>query len=166
MCPDTLGDCPVLAGSSMFTHPLHCGLLSFFLGIHPRGCLHPYPHPITSGSHFIPDTDVRRWPLLLEIRQQKPRITYGPVWSNPTDMNAHESTLSYTSKKANAMIQFYGTHHSISGPTPQLTLISLLGCTQERLCGFLVPLEELKTGISPFLAIPLAIDAFPPLPPR
>ena len=47
--------------------------------------------------------------LYWKFDDRNPAFTYGPGWSNFTDTNAHESTLSYTSKDTNVTIQFYGT---------------------------------------------------------
>jgi len=46
--------------------------------------------------------------LFSQFDDRNPAFNYGPGWSNLTDANAHDSTLSYTSDKATATIQFYG----------------------------------------------------------
>ncbi|KAF9651084.1 hypothetical protein BDM02DRAFT_3127223 [Thelephora ganbajun] len=46
--------------------------------------------------------------LYWEFDDRNPAFVYGPGWLNLTDVNAHESTLSYTSEKTNVTIQFYG----------------------------------------------------------
>jgi len=48
-------------------------------------------------------------PLYWKFDDRNPAFSYGPGWSNLTDINAHETTLSYTSKDTNVTIQFYGT---------------------------------------------------------
>ena len=47
--------------------------------------------------------------LYWKFDDRNPAFVYGPGWSNLTDVNAHGSTLSYTSKNTNVTIQFYGT---------------------------------------------------------
>lgn len=46
--------------------------------------------------------------LYWQFDDQNPVFKYGPGWSNTSDSNAHDSTLSYTSKKTNVTIEFYG----------------------------------------------------------
>jgi hypothetical protein len=50
--------------------------------------------------------------LYREFDDRNPAFTYSPGWSTLTDTNAHESTLSYTSRATNATVQFYGTLYS------------------------------------------------------
>jgi len=54
--------------------------------------------------------------LYWEFDDRNPAFTYGPGWLNLTDTNAYGSTLSYTSKKTNVTIRFYGTRHSQRHP--------------------------------------------------
>lgn len=51
-------------------------------------------------------------PLYWQFDDRNSAFVYGPGWSNLTDVNAHDSSLSYTSEKTNVTIQFYGTLHS------------------------------------------------------
>ena len=68
-----------------------------------------------------------RGSIYWQFDDANPAFVYGPGWSNLTDVNAHESTLSYTSKKANVTIHFYGIHYSIPSATLHLTLIKPIG---------------------------------------
>jgi len=43
-----------------------------------------------------------------QFDDRNPAFVYGPGWSTATDVNAHDSTLSYTSVQTNVTIQFYG----------------------------------------------------------
>jgi len=47
--------------------------------------------------------------LYWKFDDRNPAFTYGPGWSTLPDVNAHDSTLSYTSKETNVTIHFYGT---------------------------------------------------------
>lgn len=47
--------------------------------------------------------------LYWSFDDRNPAFVYGPGWSNLTDENAYDSTLSYTSNSTNVTIEFYGT---------------------------------------------------------
>jgi len=74
----------------------------------------PWPIPTHIPSQQSPDpiqlpTLMSGDALYWKFDDRNSAFTYGPGWSNLTDINAHETTLSYTSKDTNVTIQFYGT---------------------------------------------------------
>lgn len=76
---------------------------------------------LTPSGHLYPHTTLPQMPitgrsLYWQFDDRNPAFVYGPGWSNYTDVNAHDSTLSYTSEKTNVTIQFYGTLSML--PTP------------------------------------------------
>ena len=71
-----------------------------------------YLHLISSSHNVTQSpTPMSGDTLFLKFDDRNPAFTYGPGWSNLTDVNAYDSTLSYTPNKTNVTIQFYGTFY-------------------------------------------------------
>lgn len=105
-------------GARTFTLPPHW-LIDPFLSL-PHHPLQPttinyllkYLHLISSSHNVTQSpTPMSGDTLFLKFDDRNPAFTYGPGWSNLTDVNAYDSTLSYTPNKTNVTIQFYGTFY-------------------------------------------------------